>query len=495
MSQPSTPLHIYPGWAPAAVERHATVVAGRQRAPLVEVVRAEAPGDRDDPSRRRVPLALGSLVEVMRGHGIVHVHRSEPQWLLLLAANLAGATTIVQTLLGPDDREDFGLADWSLVSAEPQRRSLSRPTASQSCPPNGSPPHGQGASPPRSFGPDDLPGADALGRLSSLLNDAERGDVAGALRAGQALADGPRGILHWWLAARLLVREPYRIELLQIARACLGDRLAVLLALGQAAAHRGEDELAMEALERARGIDATLVPAAIGVAQLHRRRGAPGAARDVLQRIANAPPGHEHAERLAEQLEAAPSPISPPSGPLSRLVGFRRIIVTGPHRSGTTIATEMIARELGFESMLEESFEFYRADLLHGLLRRRSIVVQCPALFDLMPQLSDEHTAIVLMRRPLHELDASRKRMYARRTGRQLSAQHQNVAQLRRLEADAGDDAARVKYERWDDWIARDLIHNPVEIEYADLADHPLWVSATDRRRLGPAWHTRRTRV
>jgi hypothetical protein len=155
---------------------------------------------------------------------------------------------------------------------------------------------------------------------------------------------------------------------------------------------------------------------------------------------------------------------------------------------------EMIAQDTGFEAVREEQFKYYRADMLQGLLQREQVVVQCPALFDQMPDLSLEDTAIVLMRRPLEQIEASRNRMFAPGTGRLMSGDEQNQAQLSRLGKTEGD-SARIKYEIWDAWLAQGRLHNPVEIQYAQLAQHPMWVAPEDRRKLGQQWHNRRTSV
>lgn len=174
------------------------------------------------------------------------------------------------------------------------------------------------------------------------------------------------------------------------------------------------------------------------------------------------------------------------------LVDFDQVIVTGPHRAGTTIAAEMIASDLGYQSVREEAFDFYDENALLDLLDEQlRAVFQCPALFDLMPKLSSDRRAIVMMRRPLWELWASRNRMYSAE-GKRVKAGEQNDRQLERLGAADGD-AAQIKYERWEEWKADAMIHHPFDVEYSSLSVHPLWVPEEDRRDAGRAWHHRRT--
>lgn len=160
-----------------------------------------------------------------------------------------------------------------------------------------------------------------------------------------------------------------------------------------------------------------------------------------------------------------------------------KIIVTGPQRSGTTIAAKMIARDTGYEYVDED--ELRRDDLatLRLLLRvGRRFVVHCPALCRFVHEVADDETAVVLMRRPIEEIVASQRRI-CWRGGR---------AELRRYGLSAGVIAA-VKYRFWDEQ-QRGRIAHAYEIDYASLAAHPLWVPARHRRHFAPR-QTERTSV
>ena len=251
----------------------------------------------------------------------------------------------------------------------------------------------------------------------------------------------------------------------------------------------------MAAWRKTNAVFPELVTPFLERADHHIRSGELDAARGVLEALLVETPGHAVARRTLAAMDARTRGATPaPPRMFAHLRGYKRIIVTGPHRSGTTIAAEMIAADTGHEAVREEAFLFYREDMLHGLMARDGIVVQCPALFDRMPDLTDPDTAIVLMRRPLSELEASRARMFVPGSTERFSAEEQNRAQLARLGATDGD-AAAIKYARWADWIAEGRIHHPVEVAYDALRAHPMWVSPEQRRSLGSQWHNRRTQV
>ena len=342
---------------------------------------------------------------------------------------------------------------------------------------------------PRSVLPADVPDP-LLPAFGALAERIVRGQPVDSAEV-DALPPRPRALALWMLVSCGRVPPELHVRLLRGCVSILGPRPTLALALGNSARQQGDMDLAAAAFEQVRALDPALVSPHLELADLHIRGGRPDDARAALRTLIETNPGYAPATRYLEALSRGPRRSA---GPFAHLKRFARIIVTGPHRSGTTVATEMIAADTGFEAVREEAFDFYDEARLRLLMRRRQVVVQCPALFDLMPALSDPETAIVLMRRPLVELAASRGRMFAPGNGIQLSPEEQNTEQLARLGESDGD-AAALKYERWASWRAGGAIHHPVEVDYSDLADHPMWVSPEKRRRLGKRWHNRRTRL
>lgn len=345
------------------------------------------------------------------------------------------------------------------------------------------------AAPPivRSFRPEDVPDLPELARRIDALRTG-RLDVAG-------LSPGAEAVLLWFVAENLLVPDDRRVPFLRRAIGLLGERPLLCLALARAARHRGQIELAMAGWRKVNVLFPELVTPFLERADHHIRSRDLDAARHVLNELLIATPGHSVARRTLDALdERTRAPTAAAPRMFAHLRGYKRIIVTGPHRSGTTIAAEMIAADTGLEAVREEAFLFYREDMLQGLLAREGIVVQCPALFDRMPDFSDPDTAIVMMRRPLDELEESRGRMFVPGSTERFSAEEQNQAQLARLGAAEGD-AAALKYARWSDWVDSGRIHHPVEVAYDALKSHPMWVTPEQRRSLGNQWHNRRTQV
>lgn len=348
----------------------------------------------------------------------------------------------------------------------------------------------EAAAAPRSVWADDVPDAhlDAFGRIIDTIH------YGGGARPEEvdALPLRARGLVFWSMAQRRRVPARRRHQLYLGALKMLGPRPSLLRDLGSFHAERGEWGPAKGYFLKAVQAEPQVVPTYLELAEILLREKQYPAARQVFLSLQQTVPAYSMVEDYLQRLDGASQPRGP--RPFAHFRRYKRVIVTGPHRSGTTVATEMIAADTGMEPVREEAFEFYNAALLREVLQREGVVVQCPALFDLMPALSDPHTAVVLMRRPLGELSQSRARMFDPATAHQLSGEEQNEAQLERLGQSDGD-AAALKYDLWDRWVAERRIHNPVELAYDRLAEHPRWVSPEDRRKLGRRWHNRRTRL
>ena len=158
-----------------------------------------------------------------------------------------------------------------------------------------------------------------------------------------------------------------------------------------------------------------------------------------------------------------------------RFAEFNRVLVTGPHRSGTRICAQMIAYDTGHEYIDEQDFGVDSLGRLRSHLRtRRRCVAQCPALCRHVHMFSTDDTAIVLMRRNVEDIVASQARIGW--VWEQLD--------LARYDRSDGI-IAEIKYRFWEEY-QRARIKHAFEIEYESLAGHPLWVPGHLRRNFGP---------
>lgn len=131
------------------------------------------------------------------------------------------------------------------------------------------------------------------------------------------------------------------------------------------------------------------------------------------------------------------------------------IIVTGPHRSGTTITGRMIAYDLDrhyeTEARIQEENGGFSFNLVEGWIaqQHRPWVLHGATCWRWIKQLSSPHIAVVFVSRPPDECLESQYRL--------------------------GDsiDNPRGKQADWLD-MQRDLVHF-YTVYYHDLKAHPLW--------------------
>lgn len=166
---------------------------------------------------------------------------------------------------------------------------------------------------------------------------------------------------------------------------------------------------------------------------------------------------------------------------------FHYILITGPQRSGTTIAANMIAEDLDYdlyydgnvtsnlgkwpgEFHIQEFIDLYHSDREIVKARpytRRSdrFVLQCPAFCRFVHHWKDvDGLAVVMMIRPVEDIIASQERI-----GWGFEEQE------RELYDGAQGPIAQVKYNLWPTQ-KKILGERAFELEYESLSGHTMWV-------------------
>lgn len=149
-----------------------------------------------------------------------------------------------------------------------------------------------------------------------------------------------------------------------------------------------------------------------------------------------------------------------------------RIAVTGPQRSGTTVAAQAIAQDTGHRFV--DEFEFDAFDVgawLRTLFSGEKVVVQCPHMFRYLVDLKSPEIFVVLMRRSVDDIRRSAERV----------GWHDDLEGTRReleLFGLTEGDPAAVKYEYWQ---SRGKTPHHAEVAYESLAGHALYIPAGRR--------------
>lgn len=158
---------------------------------------------------------------------------------------------------------------------------------------------------------------------------------------------------------------------------------------------------------------------------------------------------------------------------------FSTIVVTGPQRSGTRIATQMIASDLKREYIQEEAFEIHDFEGFWALLSRTA-VIHAPAM-SAYCHLLPKRVAIVFMRRNIEEIRASQSRVLLP-TGNTWSEDEEQV-ELAKYFLRSGR-SAEVKYEKWERFQRPNIRarrKHCFELAYEALHCHPLWAPTEER--------------
>ena len=165
---------------------------------------------------------------------------------------------------------------------------------------------------------------------------------------------------------------------------------------------------------------------------------------------------------------------------LPLLAGFTRVVVTGPQRSGTTIAATILSRELGYSLILEEQFrerDIFR--FINTLNNLRNCVVQAPALASIAHHLTDPDLAIVFMIRDHSEIILSERRI-------DWLSNHDAGERANYFISDGSIPIGVLKTQMWRKFQSCQLGGTGFELDYASLSISPLWVSKERRVNFGP---------
>lgn len=153
------------------------------------------------------------------------------------------------------------------------------------------------------------------------------------------------------------------------------------------------------------------------------------------------------------------------------------ILVTGPHRSGTTIAARMIAADTGHDFVIEDEIGFSKPALLdlHVQADAGPMVVQCPffcnniQMLGLDTAIDWDETCVVMMHRYVKDIIASEEK--AKRVN------FDALGQKQKRQMNVVDSPLHVSDHKYANWeIQRKHIKHTLDVGYESLRAHPLWV-------------------
>jgi len=177
---------------------------------------------------------------------------------------------------------------------------------------------------------------------------------------------------------------------------------------------------------------------------------------------------------------------------------FPAVAVTGPERSGTTIATEMICHSTGYANVIEETWDNDFDRLWRILGERQRVAVHAPHLTYRLHEVDEkcgDRVLVVFMQRSVDDIVASQRRAnWGVRSGHcpdggdpkgwGSPASRWYDGMSHELFRDVIDPDAHLCLNRQQVWERRQkaLVSHYVDVEYESLRSHSLWLEP-DRRR------------
>lgn len=163
---------------------------------------------------------------------------------------------------------------------------------------------------------------------------------------------------------------------------------------------------------------------------------------------------------------------------------FSKILVSGPQRSGTTIAAKIISKDFDLQYIDETAVRTYDEDrALRIITGMHDFVLQCPGLCAWLHALGEPDVLIVFMMRDIMDTIASEKRinwLWDKQEYKQYRRAFGNVPGYQEYRPISSH-----KRIIWHD-RQRGIVENFVELDYESLADHPLWMPKEKRKDFKP---------
>ena len=155
------------------------------------------------------------------------------------------------------------------------------------------------------------------------------------------------------------------------------------------------------------------------------------------------------------------------------------VMVTGPQRSGTRIASKILAQEMHLPWVPEEAIDFRNWRKLLWRLIDGPCCVQCPALSHRCHELPS-NVLVVFMIRDVADIIASQKRIgWAGKDEADERASYWKAGWEPR-----GIPIAELKYLVWRHW-QRERTARYMELQYESLRHHKLWLPKAQRVNFG----------
>lgn len=157
---------------------------------------------------------------------------------------------------------------------------------------------------------------------------------------------------------------------------------------------------------------------------------------------------------------------------IAKLKSFKKILVTGPQRSGTTIAGHILAKELDYKYYDERDVGVRSlSQLFDKLMSKESLVVQGPCFCSIVQWVDSPETAIVIMKRNIEEIVESEAKINWSEEKKELQNYYKDDGII-----------SVARYKTWEKYQKPNMKVPYFELNYSSLKNHPMWIEKEARK-------------
>ena len=176
--------------------------------------------------------------------------------------------------------------------------------------------------------------------------------------------------------------------------------------------------------------------------------------------------------------------------------GYKRIIIVGSQRSGTTFTSQALANTLNFRNVDEAEFNVRDVNMFRSIIKQENIVVQAPAMTCRIQALVEDDDLFVFMSRKwsdivkgVHRKNKSLSNWVLMETMFNIERYHFNeydniAGEFFDKHVSKNSYYLNAYYNMWKHYQSK-VIPNCITLKYESMKNHPMWLDKSQRKNFG----------
>jgi hypothetical protein len=201
----------------------------------------------------------------------------------------------------------------------------------------------------------------------------------------------------------------------------------------------------------------------------------------------------EHIQRVFNEIDQFTVELDTVSYNENLFKGYKRIIIVGPQRSGTTFTSQALSNTLNFRNVDEDEFDVRDINMFRDIMKQENIVIQAPAMTCKIQTLVGNDDLVVFMVRKWSNIIKS---VINKNNGLLSNWVFMNTMfdieryNFNKYDSKAGEvfdkyvekDCPYLNsyYNMWKHYQSKN-IPNCIALEYESMKNHPMWLDKDQR--------------